>query len=559
VDDLERRYRRLLRTYPSGYRREREDEIIGTFLDGAAPGQTRPTAADTADIVVAGLRARLGVLGGGDVGLGLRTAAPVALAVAAGMAVLGLLRDSHSTAGHPSPFRPALFVYAAWLLAVIGGVVLPVVLARVLAAMALLGTLAALVLVSRSWSSPSPGWSLMVLTLLGCVAVAGGGPMSTRQRAGLAAGTMVSVAVLGGSALLVPTADGPSWLTSGRVMNHHYQSAVEAVVAVAIAVLLAGMAVLGRLRDRRWRVAALTLLVATGWLLVPNLSGGDTRFVFGAVIVLSIGCATWYLRRTPVAAEQTRPFGLPATLAVGCAAGLAASTLLAHPDPVFACFSHPADPARDCQELQRWISHGRPAYAAWLVALAGWAVLPRLAARVLVAVAVLATPAVLWPDQWHHPAPDNVVPMTLSALGIVALLGSAGPTRPAERAGVLAAAAATLALPTIVTLALQPAYAFTTIGPMFTLAFIPLAVALATGWRAASHPSGSSRVLAAATVAVSAAWLVVLAFDLTWYPIVAILLAIAGLLSAVLFRTDRPRRPSTADGHRWENSSPVRR
>lgn len=558
MDDLERRYRRLLRSYPSGYRRERGDEIIATFLDGAAPGQTRPTAADTADIVVAGLRVRLGVLGGGDVGLGLRTAAPVALAVAAGMAVLGLLRDSQSTAGHPSPFRPALFVYAAWLLAVIGRVVLPVVVARVLAGMALLGTLAALVLLSRSWSSPSPGWSLMVLSLLGCVAVAGGGGrMSIRERGGLAAGTMVSVAVLGGSALLVPTADMPSWFMSARMTNHHYQSGIEAVVAVAIAVLLAGMAALGRLRDRRWRMAALTLLVATGWLLVPNRSGGDARFVFGAVIVLSIGCAAWYLRRMAVAAEQTRPFGFPATLALGCAAGLAASTLLAHPDPSFACFGDPANPARDCQELQRWISHGRPAYAAWLVALVAWAVLPRLVARVLVAVAVVATPAVLWPDQWHHPAPDNVAPMTLSALGIVALLGSAGATRRAERWGVLAAAAATLALPTIGALVMQSAYASTAFYPMFTLAFVPLAIALATGWRAAGHTSGSGQVLAAATVTVSAAWLVVLAFDVARYPIVAILVAVAGLLSAVLFRTERPWRPSTAGGHRWGSSSPV--
>jgi hypothetical protein len=549
VDELERRYRRLLRAYPPGYRREREEEIVATFLDAASPGQTRPTTADSADIVVAGLRARLGVLGTGDLGLGLRTAAPVALAVAAGMAVLGLLRDSQATAGHPSPFRPALFVYAAWLLAAIGRVVLPAVVARLIAAVALLGTLAALVLMSSSWSSPSPGWSLMVLALLGFVAVAGGAArMSTKERVGLAAGTLVSVAFLGGAALLVPTTDGPSWLASRRAMNHQYQSAVEAVVAIAVAVLLAGLAVLGRLRDRRWRMAALVLLVATGWLTVPSFSGGDERFLLGAVIVLSIACAAWHLRRMPATGEEARPFGLPATLAVGCAAGLAASTLLIEPYPAYACFGEPRSLTADCQEMQRWISHGRPAYVAWLVALVAWAVLPRLAARVLVAVAVVATPAVLWPDQWHHPAPDNVAPMTLSALGIVALLGSAGPTRRAERWGVLAAAAATLTLPVLVTLVFYSGYVSMTPGPMFTLAFVPLAIALATGWRVAGRTSGSSRALATAVVALSAAWLVVLALDIALYPIVAVVIVAAGALTAALVRAGRrPWPPSTVE------------
>jgi hypothetical protein len=538
VDELERRYRRLMRAYPPGYRRERADEIVGTFLECAPAGQTRPTAGDTADIVVAGLRERLGVLGTGDVGLGLRTAAPVALALAAGMAAVGLLRDSQSTVGHPSPFKPALFVYAAWLLAVAGRVVLPAIVARLLAGVALLGTLAAVVAMASSWSSPSPGWSLMVLTLLGCVAIAGGGHrLSTRERGGLAAGTLVSVAVLGGSALLVPTSsDGPSWFTSTRLVNHQYQSAVEAVIAVAMALLLAGMAVFGRLRDRRWRVAALTLLVATGWLLVPSVSGGDSRWVLGAAIVLSIGFAIRYSRRMP----QTRPFGLPATLAVGCAAGLAASALLAPHEMGSSCVGPPGTVLTDCQELGRWVSHGRPAYAAWLVALLAWAVLPRIAARILVAAAVVATPALLWPDQWHHPAPDNVAPMTLSALGIVALLGSAGPTRRAERWGALAAAAATFAMPTVVLLVTQPAYAFTATYPMFTLAFVPFTIALAAGWRVTRRTSGPSRALAASTVALSAAWWVVLAFDVARYPLVAILLAAAAVISAVLFRTARP-------------------
>ncbi|GIJ45302.1 hypothetical protein Val02_21880 [Virgisporangium aliadipatigenens] len=57
---LERRYRRLLRAYPAGYRHERGDEIVGTLLDAAAPGQRRPDPRQAARLVMAGLRTRAG-------------------------------------------------------------------------------------------------------------------------------------------------------------------------------------------------------------------------------------------------------------------------------------------------------------------------------------------------------------------------------------------------------------------------------------------------------------------------------------------------------------------
>jgi hypothetical protein len=55
---LVRRYGRVLRAYPSGPRR---DELLDTLLAGAsAAGRRRPTAAETADLIRHGLRARLG-------------------------------------------------------------------------------------------------------------------------------------------------------------------------------------------------------------------------------------------------------------------------------------------------------------------------------------------------------------------------------------------------------------------------------------------------------------------------------------------------------------------
>jgi hypothetical protein len=543
VDELEGRYRRLMGAYPAAYRQEREAEIIATLLDAAPPGQTRPTVADTVDVVVAGLRVRFGALGGGDVALGLRTAAPVALAVAAGMAVLGLIRDSEATAGHPSPFRPALLAYLAWLLAVAGRIALPAVAARALSGAALLGTLVALAAMPGRWSSPSPGWSLVLLTLLGAVAVAGGsGRISVRERALLAAGAVASIAVLGGAALVVPDRSREDWFGSGWAPLDAYPSPVEAAAAAALALLLAGMAILGRRRDRHWRVATLVLLAATGWLLVPSFAGGSERLVLGAVVVLSVGCAIWVLRHTPAAQPPADALRVPAVLALGTASALAVAALISRPQQSYACYDGPDGPARVCQELQRWIPQGRPAYVAWLLAMVAWAVLPRWIARIAVAAAVVATPAVLWPDQWNHPAPDNVMPLTLSALGIVTLLCSAGPARRADRWGVVAAAAAAYALPVVATAVDQPGFVTVAPGPWFAVAFLPLTVAFAVGWRVASRAPGTTRALASATVALSAAWMVVVAFEVARYPVVAVLLAAAGAV-AVAAAASRSRPP----------------
>jgi hypothetical protein len=58
-DQLEARYRLLLRAYPASYRAAREDEIVGVLMDGAAPGQRRPSVAAAADLVRAGLAHRI--------------------------------------------------------------------------------------------------------------------------------------------------------------------------------------------------------------------------------------------------------------------------------------------------------------------------------------------------------------------------------------------------------------------------------------------------------------------------------------------------------------------
>ncbi len=59
-DPLARRYRRLLLCYPRSYRRARGEELLATLLEAVPPTRTRPTAREAANLIVHGLRARLG-------------------------------------------------------------------------------------------------------------------------------------------------------------------------------------------------------------------------------------------------------------------------------------------------------------------------------------------------------------------------------------------------------------------------------------------------------------------------------------------------------------------
>lgn len=59
MTSLEIRYRRLLACYPSGYRREYEEELLGVLLADADPGRRRPSARDAADLLGGALRVHL--------------------------------------------------------------------------------------------------------------------------------------------------------------------------------------------------------------------------------------------------------------------------------------------------------------------------------------------------------------------------------------------------------------------------------------------------------------------------------------------------------------------
>lgn len=96
---LQRRYAVLLRFYPADYRRDRSDEMLATLVEGAGPGQRRPTWRETVALILGGLRARAGT----DLR---RTPRQLSLS-AATMTVLALLvYAAAQTVGHV--LRPAL-------------------------------------------------------------------------------------------------------------------------------------------------------------------------------------------------------------------------------------------------------------------------------------------------------------------------------------------------------------------------------------------------------------------------------------------------------------------
>lgn len=94
---LERRYARLLRLYPAGYRRERGAEILGTLLDAADAGRGHPPRREVAALLVGALRVRLGTAAAFSTGRGYRATLRVAAlalvchAVAQGGAHAGLV------------------------------------------------------------------------------------------------------------------------------------------------------------------------------------------------------------------------------------------------------------------------------------------------------------------------------------------------------------------------------------------------------------------------------------------------------------------------------------
>jgi hypothetical protein len=92
VSPLERRYRWLLRAYPAQYRSGRADEMLGTLLETAAPGQRRPSAREATALITGGIRARAARNASAPARASLRLAAMLACATWLGSVVAALCR-----------------------------------------------------------------------------------------------------------------------------------------------------------------------------------------------------------------------------------------------------------------------------------------------------------------------------------------------------------------------------------------------------------------------------------------------------------------------------------
>jgi hypothetical protein len=335
---LERRCRLLLRAYPPEYRTQRGEEILSTVLDGIPPGRRAPSLADAVDLVGNGLRRRWGLVGIAGLDAGLALAAPVAVALAAGISGFAWWRVEpvvEGVYGGQSPlfgvFRTlGPFVYAMWIAAALSWVVLRPVPRRALIGLAVATTLALPAIAPLTTVDRPPLWVLMALAVFGLLALAGAGSSQTTLDARLAVPFgALGVAV---AASTVSTVASPA----GTAAGYYYQPTIARVgtVVTATVAILAAIAVVRQVRRKgaaAWLWAAALLGLPAGWLGPFDVggvgAGASTVPHFGrlAQVVLATcvaaGTLAWLARRSSPGPPALRTVGWAA---VGAALGLGA-------------------------------------------------------------------------------------------------------------------------------------------------------------------------------------------------------------------------------------------
>jgi hypothetical protein len=331
---LERRCRVLLRAYPPEYRAQRGEEILSTLLDSVPAGRRAPSFADAVDLVGNGLRRRWGLYGIAGLDAGLALAAPVALALAAGIAGFAWWRVEPASAdvysGQPflGTFRTlGPIAYAVWLAASLGWVVLRPVPRRALIGLAVAVTLALPVIAPLTTVDRPPLWVLMALAVFGLLALAGAGSSQPALDARLA----VPIGALG---IAVGTSTVSTVASVEGAAGYYYQPTIARVgtVVTATVAILAAVAVVRQVRRKgsaAWLWAAALLGLPAGWLgpfEVGGVGAGSTAVPhFGrlAQVILATcvaaGTLAWLARRSSPGLPALRATG---ATALGAAAGL---------------------------------------------------------------------------------------------------------------------------------------------------------------------------------------------------------------------------------------------
>ncbi|MEU5782039.1 hypothetical protein [Micromonospora lupini] len=270
MTDLERRYLRLLRAYPAEYRRSRGAEIVGTYLDLAAPGRRWPSPADAADLLRGGLRQRVRAAGAVDLMPGVRLAAAVALLTAtalAGMWTVLELRPAPPGTGEPSigPFVSlGMVTWVGWLLAGAAQALTPGRWHRRAVAGAVLLTVALVPAAALTGLPRPPLFVLVPQVGLGLVAL---GVSRERQVSLRVTPLVAAVAGLSLGASLTPSRFAETY----RGVRAELMLQDTAVAVLAVAMLLAlGLALRG---DHRGGWATLILLTPVGLLALQPLAG----------------------------------------------------------------------------------------------------------------------------------------------------------------------------------------------------------------------------------------------------------------------------------------------
>jgi hypothetical protein len=347
---LERHCRALLVAYPADYRARRGDEIVGTLLDSAGPHRRTPRFADAADVLAGGVRCRLAVSTMTGLEPGLVIAAPVALALAAGIAMFawawvepissGAYMGGSALLGQFRTLGP--IAYTAWILALLARVTLPTPVARGVITAAIAITLALPAVAPLTTVDRPPLWVLAALVMFGLLALAGtsgsvGAPVrpSGEERLGLVLGA-IAVA-LGTHTVMV------AWPPSGSGFGYYYQPTIARVGAVA-ALAVGAVAIVAVLRHvrahggRDWFWAAALLGLPAGWLgpfdsaglrvaadeSVPHFGRLAQILLASCVAAAAIGWLAGQRRPTSsTAAEPAAALARAGALALGGGAGLA--------------------------------------------------------------------------------------------------------------------------------------------------------------------------------------------------------------------------------------------
>ncbi|WP_410815701.1 hypothetical protein [Micromonospora sp. 050-3] len=294
MNDLERRYLRLLRAYPADYRRARGAEIVGTYLDLAAADQRWPAPADAADLVRGGLRQRLRAAGVTDLIPGVRLAALLALVTASALAGVWGTAELHPPpvewgVPHVGPFVSlGVVTWAAWLLAAVVIAVAPSRVARWAITVALLLTIA-LPPVAAVLDAPRPPLFVlvpqMVLGLLGLAL-----PDRPSRAIRLAPLLSAMLAVAATHFLVGADAMGGYYAPTAT----RFLPIVGGLLLVVGTLLAMGLALGG---DTRGGWALVTLLTPAGFLAVPGLADsfgpayGAITFAELAVTAIAVALA----------------------------------------------------------------------------------------------------------------------------------------------------------------------------------------------------------------------------------------------------------------------------